>query len=237
MEDIKEKMLKRVRALLDKAESTEYAEEAAALSAKAAELMMEYGIDKALADARDDKTEKPADKVMQFEAPYADKKAILYLQVLGSFGGKGLYFNGLNRTSTYVHVYGFESDLLAVDIIYTSLLLQASKHTARTPQNVNARTWRVSFWTGFILTVAERFKEAKAEAVKATSAPGTDIVLRNRALEVQDAFRKANPRTQVRSTRLSAPSRDGYNAGVRAGNRANLHNRAEAGQASRTALG
>jgi len=237
MEDIKEKMLKRVRALLDKAESTEYAEEAAALSAKAAEIMMEYGIDQALADAREDKTEKPCDKIMEFEAPYADKKAILYLQVLGAFGGKGLYFNGLNRTSEYVHVYGFESDLLAVDIIYTSLLLQASKHTARTPQYENARTWRVSFWTGFIITVSKRFQDAKAEAVKATSAPGTDIVLRNRALEVQDAFRKANPRTRTRSTRLTARSLDGYDSGVRAGNRANLHNRGEAGQASRTAIG
>jgi Protein of unknown function (DUF2786) len=237
MEDIKEKMLKRVRNLLDKAESTEYAEEAASLSAKAAKIMLEYGIDKALADAREDKTETPSDKVMEFGAPYADKKAILYFQVLKAFGGAGVYVSGLNRTSEYVRVYGFEADLLAVDIIYTSLLLQASKHTARTPQNVNARTWRVAFWTGFIITVADRFKEAKAEAVKATSAPGTEVVLRNRALEVQDAFRKANPRTKIRSTRMTARSQEGYDSGVLAGNRANLHNRGEAGQASRTAIG
>ena len=41
-------MLSRIRALLAKAEATEYAEEAEALSARAQELMAKYSIDQAL---------------------------------------------------------------------------------------------------------------------------------------------------------------------------------------------
>ena len=52
-----ERLLGKIRALLAKAESTEYAEEAEALSARAQELMAKYSIDHALLAARAGHTE------------------------------------------------------------------------------------------------------------------------------------------------------------------------------------
>jgi hypothetical protein len=229
-----DKMLNRVRALLNQAEDPAATpEESAAFSAKAAQLMMDYNIDEALARARTETREKPIDRRVEFMDPYASKQRNLYYVVLLAFGGTGVAYERAGRT--FMDVFAFEADLTAVEVIYTSLLLQASHHTCRTPNNVNARSWRVSFWAGFTSTINSRFKAAKAETVK-SKAPGTDIVLRSREVEVRDAMRVAHPNTRTVRRTTHVTSKDGYDAGVRAGNRANLHNTKQAGQARRTAL-
>ena len=71
-------LLDRVRKLLAKAEDEGCTPaEAEALTAKAAELMARYGIDRALLGALHPETDRPADRKFGFERPWADVKAHL----------------------------------------------------------------------------------------------------------------------------------------------------------------
>src|SRR5580692_199685 len=71
-------LLDRVRKLLAKAEDEGCTPaEAEALTAKAADLMARYGIDRALLGAVRPETDRPADRKFGFEAPWADVKAHL----------------------------------------------------------------------------------------------------------------------------------------------------------------
>jgi hypothetical protein len=71
-------LLGRVRKLLVKAEADGVTQaEAQALTAKAAELMAKYGIDRALLAARRPETDRPADRVIDIGSPWARVQAHL----------------------------------------------------------------------------------------------------------------------------------------------------------------
>ncbi len=82
---IDERLLGRVRGLLAKAESTEFPEEAEALSAKAQELMAKYSIDHALLEADQHGStagaERPVGIRVGVDAPYEQAKALLLQEV------------------------------------------------------------------------------------------------------------------------------------------------------------
>src|SRR5690606_12989948 len=69
--------LRRVRALLDKARSTSYAEEADALVAKAHELMERHAIDEALLATTDERTDPVLVDHLVVAAPYPKARAAL----------------------------------------------------------------------------------------------------------------------------------------------------------------
>ena len=72
-----ERLLGKIRALLAKAEATEFAEEAEALSARAQELMAKYSIDHALLAAETGRTEEPGGRRIAVDNPYEAPKASL----------------------------------------------------------------------------------------------------------------------------------------------------------------
>lgn len=240
--DEQEKMLKRVQGLLAKAEdegATE--EEADALTAKAAELMAKYSIDAALLSAKADVREIPCDKKIKFEGSYCRQHVFLYYAILRAFGGEGLLTvsptRGRNHNIDYyvLHVYGFEANLFAVDVLYTSLYQQGVTRSKRVPYYEHAKTWRVSFWTGFTSVVSKRLEDANA-TVKDAGEPGTALVLRDRTAVVKAKMGADHPRMRSSRAQTSVNSANGYNAGEAAGHKANLHNQSNVGQQRRTAL-
>src|ERR1700722_3735514 len=76
-----ERMLSRIRSLLAKAESTEFAEEAEALSGRAQELMAKNSIDHALLAAETGQAETPGGRRIAVDNPYEAPKATL-LQIV-----------------------------------------------------------------------------------------------------------------------------------------------------------
>ena len=74
-------MLGRIRKLLAKAEDPACtADEAELFTAKAAELIAKYGIDRALLAVEDPDTDRVGDRVIPLDAPYAlDKAALLHV--------------------------------------------------------------------------------------------------------------------------------------------------------------
>ena len=120
-------LLDRVRKLLAKAEAEGVTPpEAEALTAKAAELMARYGIDRArLAAVRPD-TDRPGSRVIDIDNPWAQVRAHLLAGLAGAMRCQCVLLSTA-RPGARIHVFGYASDLERADILYTSLLLQMAR--------------------------------------------------------------------------------------------------------------
>ncbi|WP_320776532.1 DUF2786 domain-containing protein [Streptomyces sp. CRN 30] len=116
------RMLSRIRALLAKAEATGFPEEAEALSAKAQELMARHSIDEALLAARGHGAHTPGACRIGVDPPYETAKAVLLDAVARANRCQAVW----NEALGFSTVVGFESDLTAVELLHTSLLVQAT---------------------------------------------------------------------------------------------------------------
>jgi len=218
-------VLARVRALLAKAESTTFPAEAEALSAKAQELMTRYSLDRAVvASERGDET-APVQRRIPLEAPYADAKALL----LGEVASASRCQTAWNRESLFCTVVGFEADIEATEMLFTSLLVQAgTAMRASGPVRDSAgrsrtRSFRRSFLLGFATRIGERLRKATTAATEQAEADhGVSMlpVLAGRSARVDDAFVAAFPDLVSRS--MSASSGFGYFAGRLAADQASV---------------
>lgn len=219
------KLLARVRALLAKAESTTFPEEADALTAKAQELMGRHAIDAAMLAGSGPSGATPEHRTLDIDPPYASAK----LSVLAAAAAANRCQVVTSRPADTAHLFGFAVDLDVVEVLYTSLLLQATAAmTAAGPQtDRHGRSRTRSFRHAFILAFAGRVGERLQDAARATVAEvdageGGALVplLAHRDEAVGDAVRDAFPR--LRSRRVTVSSPEGVDAGIRAGNRADL---------------
>ena len=237
----KDDMLRKVRGLLAKAEdpgTTEH--EAEALTAKASELMAKYGIDEAMAAERNSRHQVPGNKIVVVDGPYTTPKASLLGVVAKAFRCDAVQLIGQDRTRLKVHLFGFESDMEMVQLLYTSLLLQATHGAVRVEKQTDyygrsrTRSARSSYYLGFAYAVKQRLAESTAKAEADTCAPGTALVLRSRQVAVKNAMSAEYPSLVQRSVRAGNSS--GYSRGRADGQRANLHNRPSAGAGASGAL-
>lgn len=230
--------LETVRALLIKAEAEGVTKaEAEALTDKAALLMAKYGIDSALAQAREQVRVVPVNTVIAIDNPFSSAKSSLFAVVAQAFNCSVIILNKHSllycEGKTTLHVFGYQSDIDAVHAIYTSLLLQGTQASLNVPPGEKPRSYRTSFWYGFAGEVRMRMQRV-SESVMQERTPGTDIVLRDRKTAVEAAMRDKYPRT--RQLRRTYSSSAGFNSGKAAGQRANLHNRHQAEKNSRQSL-
>src|ERR1700723_3501373 len=123
-------LLDRVRKLLSKAEDEGCTPaEAEALTAKAAELMARYGIDRALLGALRPETDKPADRVFTLANPWADVKRHLLAGLALALRCQCVQTR--SPEGARLHVFGYTSDLERADILFTSLLVQLARALAK----------------------------------------------------------------------------------------------------------
>ena len=116
------RMLGRIRALLAKAESTDFPEEAEALTAKAQQLMAQHSIDEALLAAGTGSGSEPGACRIGIDNPYEAPKAVLLDAVADANRARSVWSKDLG----FCTVVGFPADLEAVELLYTSLLVQAT---------------------------------------------------------------------------------------------------------------
>lgn len=230
--------LRKARALLAKAESTDSPNEADALTSAAAAIMAKYGLDAALVAARAEVKETPIDVKWDIAAPYASHKATILHVVARANRCRMIQLRGRSG-DLKAHVFGFQTDVEIVEMIFTSLLLQASGRMMRLERSAyryrnDVRSRRASFLLGFAHEIRERL-QAEASKAEAAAEPGTELVLRDRMLDVTGAYRTAYPR--IRTVRHSVGSNSGYSAGRAAGAEANLHNRGTVGGRGHAAIG
>lgn len=222
-------MLDKVRKLLAKAEGASTPQEGEAYNAKAAELIATYGIEQALLDATKTGTEKVlvGDRIVRVPAPYATEKAILLHNVAEPLRVNTVRLHARLRSEGYtVHMFGFPSDLERVDLLFTSLLLQASLGVAtiQPPYGVHPVRYRKGWISGFIAAVRARLdaaeNRAKKEADDLGAGPSTDLVLADRKAIVDRRVSEVYPKVeQARNRKVSASA---YQDGQAAGRRADL---------------
>ncbi|MFJ8628596.1 DUF2786 domain-containing protein [Kitasatospora sp. NPDC093550] len=220
--------LAQIRALLAKAEATQYPEEAEALTAKAVEFMAKYGVDEALLSDGQPLRDAITAKNFDLPNPWSMSRVRLMCLIAEAVGCKAIHMGPADNGGRRVNVVGFESDVQRAEILYTSLLLQMLNGLNRQAVPYYARSakaWRNSWQLGFIVRVTERLaaieESTRAAASGETSATGRsgELVLADRDATVEAAYRKAHPRAVKRRSSLSGT---GYGDGVAAGNRADI---------------
>ena len=221
-------LLERVRKLLAKAEAEGVTPaEAEALTAKAAELMAKYGIDRALLAARRPETDHPADRKVDVDNPWARVQAHLLCGVAAAMRCQCVLLPRQGPGSR-IHIFGFASDIERTDVLYTSLLLQMWQGlaAAEVPDwSRSPRAWRRSWLLGFTSAVVTRVRSAEQAATsQATSPAATEgqrmtLVLADRRQLIMRNIEHAYPRT--RKTQMTY-SGSGYGAGYSEGQRADI---------------
>ncbi len=222
VDEAQAKVLAKVRGLLAKAESTTFAEEAESLSAKAQELMARHAIDRALAVAAA-APEVPGGRRLPIEDPYADAKAMLVGSVSQANRCRSVHVVDL----ALVTLLGFEADLVAVELLFTSLLVQANRAmlaAGREDRRARQRGFRSSFLSAYAVRIGQRLEACTADQVSAADADeGGRLlpVLAARDDAVEDAVEKMFGGSLVhRPTRISDPR--GWVAGHAAADLADL---------------
>jgi hypothetical protein len=217
---VDEKALGRVRALLAKAERTEFPEEADALTGKAQELMSRYAIDSAvLADQRG--PDLGADVVarrLHLTDPFTGAKAQLLHAVAVANGCRVVLLRELGIAT----VVGLPVDLELVDLLFTSLLLQATRALADA-DGPRTAVFRRGFLVAYAARIGERLAVAgeRAAAGAAQQHGGSLVpVLVRREAAVQGRVTELFP--HLRRTRSRPVDAAGWWAGRRAADGADL---------------
>jgi Protein of unknown function (DUF2786) len=231
------RLLHRVTALLAKAESTNFPDEAEALTAKAQQLMTRHAIDRAHLVADSDGGPRVGGRRVGIDDPYAGARYLLLSLVADANRCRAVW----TKQWGFSTVFGDEGDLDAVELLYTSLLVQATRAMVAEPSRrggawrraraSDTRSFRQSFLVAFAQRVGERLAQA-AESVTADAATQSAALVplfEARRDAAQAALDEAFP--DVRTTRMSARNADGWHAGVRAADRAelDLHRRVRRG--------
>ncbi|NNE73442.1 MAG: hypothetical protein HKN26_07250, partial [Acidimicrobiales bacterium] len=197
--------------------------------------MARYAIDRAIVERREGSGEVTISHI-QIEAPYPKEKFMLLGAAARAnrcraiLGVDDASFERLLRSPAFddpsagriATVIGYRSDLEAVELLFTSLTLQAVNvmlgHGSIVSGGRNrTRSFRRSFIIGFAHTVNERLRAVQEQAIAAAaSSAGGDLlpVLAERDREVEHLVNTTFP--HLSSLRTSLSNRAGLAAGRRA---------------------
>jgi len=225
--DAPERLLDRVRKLLAKAEAEGVtAAEAQALTAKAAELMAKYGIDRALLAARQPETDRPDNRIVEIYNPWARVQAHLLCGLAAALRCQCILLP--TRAGQRVHMFGYASDIERADLLYTSVLVQMWHGLLAAGVPVTAasvRAWRRSWLLGFAAAVIARVRAAEQAAERSATAAADGhgsraaLVLADRSVVIRQHVARAYPAT--RTARVTYTG-SGYGAGYAQGRRADI---------------
>jgi hypothetical protein len=208
----RDKVLSTIRALLAKAESTEHAAEAEALTAKAQALMTRHAIDEALLHAASDEAIDVRSHRVLIDSPYPFEKVTL-LNAVGKTNRVRVIWM---ETLAIATVVGTPVDVDQTELLFTSLLIQATRAmaeagAARAGSFDRSPSFRRAFLTSYAYRIGERLAEADTEAA---ASYGTELVpvLKRQQEAVDEEFDRLFPNTYETSGRRAFDPR-GWQAG------------------------
>lgn len=238
-------VLAKIRKLLAKAEDPAATpEEADTYTAKAADLVASYGIDRALLAEEVPESDVVGDRIVVMDAPYALDKATLLSSVAHALRCQAVrrvrYVGPRARKEVSIHLFGYDSDLFRVELLFTSLLLQATTRLSHTtaPPYESLAAYRRSWLAGFTAAVTQRLRDAEdragrdAESAREADGAGSGggssersvaLVLVDRSRAVASAVNEEYPHLRTASARTLTGS--GGASGWAAGQRADLGGR------------
>jgi len=215
------RMLEKVRALLAKAESTEFAAEAETFTAKAQDLMTRHSIDAAMVDGGHSGTDVHSRRV-HLDDPYAEMKAQLVSVIAEVNRARAIW----DPRFGMVVLVGEPFDLDLVELLFTSLLIQATRamtEAGAAGPDHRSPGFRRAFLLSYATRIGERLEQAGSHAVEdAMQEYGSALVpvLAGRAAAVDEEFDRMFPNTsRGRSRQVDAR---GWHAGRSAADKAAL---------------
>ncbi|MBX9638920.1 MAG: DUF2786 domain-containing protein [Mycobacteriaceae bacterium] len=236
-----DKMLARIAALLRQAEGTDNSHEADAFLSAAQRLATAASID--LAVARSHSTDRsPAQVPIQrtITIGTAGTRGLrTYAQLFVLIAGANDVRCDIASNSTFLYAYGFTEDIDASHALYASLVVQMVKASdaylaSGAHRPTPTITARLNFQLAFGVRIGQRLAEAREQAQQEVTrhhgrAPGTDIALRNKEIELRGFYRSTS---KARGTWQAGRASAGYSsaarrAGDRAGRQARLGSSAE----------
>ncbi|WP_072802117.1 DUF2786 domain-containing protein [Rhodococcoides yunnanense] len=214
------KALGRIRGLLAKADATDFEEEAETLTAKAQELMTRYSIDSLLL------TEGNVDVVsrrLHIENPHAPPKAQL-LHVVGTVNRVKVIWDQDYAVATVV---GTPVDLEQTELLFTSLLIQATRALSHSPKakrrkGSSSAAFGKAFLYAYAVRIGDRLTAVDAHALEEATESSADLLpmLAAQTVAVEEEFERLFPRVRtMRGPRLDA---EGWESGQAAADRADL---------------
>jgi hypothetical protein len=224
-DQIDAKALKLIRALLAKAEGTTFDAEAEAFTAKAQELMTRHSIDAAVLASSVEGSRHASgveSRRVHIDNPYAEEKAG-FLAAIGEVNGVKCVWVPYAGLCTAM---GFPVDLQLTDLLFTSLLVQATRASAAATagnRQLSTASFRRAFLVAFADRIAERLEAARSHTrAEAAQEYGDSLlpVLASREAAVEAAYAEAFPNaTTMRSRSLNAA---GWYAGRAAADAADI---------------
>jgi hypothetical protein len=228
-----DRVLRRIRGLLAKAESTEFPDEAEALTAKAQELMTRHAVDAALLDtglldgAPTPSGVEVGTRRVHVADPYVRAKMQLLAAVAEANDVRLVWYQRLG----IANLVGGRGDLDAVELLFTSLLLQVAQALRAAERQTGghsvSRSFRRAFLLGYAHRIGERLQTARRQATAAAAAEReVDLlpVLRSRREAVEAATAELFPRVRTSRSRASVDP-GGWYAGQAAAERADVGTR------------
>jgi len=228
----------RIAKLLAKAEKTT-PEEAEALTEAAERMMLKYGIEQAVINAkRAGKSHTSDERMMKVEIIYTGvyrKAVFIAMADIADAFKTTKTIDASTKDEAILWIVGYESDVEQMKVLVTSLQLQlmsalstwwktydAANHTAM--QKFKARR---TFILGFGRGAATRIAESRRVIIADTksSEPGTELVLRDRRQLVDDWANAQFNLTPGKSVKMSGGGWAASQAGYAAGKNANTGER------------
>jgi hypothetical protein len=230
---VDDRILSRVRQLLAKAESTTFEAEAETFTAGAQALMARHSIDAALLAAShqgDQRAEDaPQGRRIGIDNPYDGPKAMLLNAVAVANRCSMIW----SRELGFGTVVGFEADLESVEVLFTSLLVQATRALTAAGSRKDlygrsrTRSFRHSFLMSYAARIGERLEQVTAQEVADATAEGRtggrELVplLAARTEEVKRTVDDWFPAVRTQSVRTGRDA-EGWHSGRAAADRAHL---------------
>ena len=223
-----DKMLIRVRALLAKAESTTFPDEADAYSAKAQQLITQHRIDAALVAGEVTDPDAPDAVRVGIDAPYTEAKSML-LHVVAEASGCAAVWSAEDGFST---VFGYAADLDAVQMLYASLLVQGTaamvrEGSARHDSPARTKTFRQSFMHAYALRIGTRLRRAATRTGEAAAAEHDRLLpaLARREAAVSTAVERVFGTLATKGRSIRIDDERGWRSGTAFADRASLDER------------
>ncbi len=216
--------LRRVRALLAKADATDFQPEAEAFLTKAQELMTRHAIDETMLRAGEDSV---ATRVVALRAPCSSAKASLLGAVCRANECQVVVDRRVDGDQR-CFLIGYPGDIDRAMVLFSALEVHATRMmTAGEPREARrVRAYRHAFLLAYAARVGERLRAARdAEWQQAAQRGGSALVMRRdqRATAVDAAMRAQFPLLAKR--RVHASSAAGYRGGRSAADAAALGQR------------
>jgi uncharacterized protein DUF2786 len=215
---VDQKVLGRVRGLLAKAESTEFPDEAEALSAKAQELMNRHAFDRAVLDAEEHVAQSATSRRLWLDNPYLSAKSQLVHVVAQANRCRAVVYDKVG----FVALVGDEMDLEITELLSMSLLVQATRAMVSAGSQITragqsrTRSYRQSFLISYATRIGERLRAANEAPRDERLLP----VLRDRKEAVDELF--GSLFTATVEKHVSVSNAAGWGAGRAAADVANL---------------